>query len=257
MGGSLDNTGLDALVETKANAYAKVSGNVAGKSGAFWQDIDSGVRLAWSFKDGVLTIGGDDIMPDFDKGEAPWLAYKNVKEIVFGSNIRQLGENAFAGLDVEKITLHNKLVNIPRSAFEDSAYWNNDANWKNGALVTGEHLLAFDVSKMNEGATFATVPQAVKIIIADAFKNCGDIESLVLPAFITNIDETAFDGLTGLKTIYYYGQNVNAWNTLSEAARNDLTATGAKLLYRAGTKPESNPGDFWRMVKSVPTPWDK
>ena len=257
MGDSLDNTGLDSIIETNANAYAKASGDIAGKEGAFWQDIDGGVRLAWSFKDGILTIGGDDVMPNFAKGEAPWLAYDNVKEIVFGSNIKQLGENAFAGLNVEKITLHNKLVSIPRSAFEGTAYWNNDANWQNGALIAGTHLLAFDASKMKEGATFATVPQSVKIIAADAFKDCGAITEIVLPAFIDSIDATAFDGLTGLKTIYYYGQNANAWNTLTEAARADLLAGGAKLLYRAGTKPANNPADFWRMLKGVPTTWDK
>ena len=258
MGDSLDKCpGLDSLVETNANAYAKADGDVGGEEGAFWTDKADGSRLAWSFKNGVLTIGGDDVMPNFAKGEAPWLAYDNVKEIVFGSNIKQLGENAFAGLkSVEKLILHSKLVTIPRSAFEGSAYWNNDANWKNGALMAGEHLLAFDASKMNEGATFATIPQATKIIAADAFKGCGNITALVLPAYITSIDETAFDGLTGLKTIYYYGQNVNAWNTLAEAARNDLTGNGAKLLYRAGTKPADNPADFWRMVKGVPTTGD-
>lgn len=258
MGDSLaDCAGLDSIIETNANAYAKASGDIAGKEGAFWQDIDGGVRLAWSFKDGILTIGGDDVMPNFAKGEAPWLAYDNVKEIVFASNIKQLGENAFAGLNVEKITLHNKLVSIPRSAFEGTTYWNNDANWQNGALIAGTHLLAFDVSKMKEGATFATVPQSVKIIAADAFKDCGAITEIVLPAFIDSIDATAFDGLTGLKTIYYYGQNDNAWKTLTEAARVDLLAGGAKLLYRAGTKPANNPADFWRMVKGVPTTWDK
>ena len=259
MGDSLnDCPGLDSLVEVNAKAYAKASGNVAGKEGAFWKDTDEGVRLAWSFKDGVLTIGGDDVMPNFDKGEAPWLAYDNVKEITFASNVKAIGENAFAGLkSVEKITLHNKLVTIPRSAFEGSAYWNNDANWQNGALMTNAHLLAFDASKMDEGATFITIPQATKIIAADAFKDCGNITALVLPAYITNIDETAFDGLKALKVIYYYGQNVNAWNTLPEAARNDLTGNGAKLLYRAGTKPASNAADFWRMVKGVPTTWDK
>ena len=295
MGDSLDDcTGLDSLVETNAKAYAKASGNVAGKEGAFWQDSDIKkcvicdgdgkiiekdpsdqsikevdckacdgkgervYRLAWSFKDGVLTIAGDDVMPNFDKGEAPWLAYDNVKEITFASNVKAIGENAFAGLkSVEKITLHNKLVTIPRSAFEGSAYWNNDANWQNGALMANAHLLAFDASKMNAGATFATIPQATKIIAADAFKDCGKITALVLPAYIDSIDETAFDGLKALKTIYYYGQNVNAWNTLTEAARNDLIGNGAKLLYRAGSKPASNAADFWRMVKGVPTTWDK
>jgi hypothetical protein len=258
MGDSLDDcVGLDSLVETNANAYAKAVGDVAGKEGAFWTDKADGTRLAWSLKDGRLTIGGNDVMPNFEKGEAPWLAYDNVKEIVFGSNIRQLGENAFAGLNVEKITLHNKIVSIPRSAFEDSAYWNNDANWQNGALMAGAHLLAFDASKIEAGSTTDISPQSTKIIAADAFKDCGNITALVLPAYITNIDETAFDGLTGLKTIYYYGQNVNAWNTLPAVAIADLSRNGAKVLYRASSKPESNAADFWRMVKGVPTTWDK
>ena len=258
MGDSLDKCpGLDSLVETAAKAYAKVNGDVAGKEGAFWTDKADGTRLAWSFKDGVLTIGGSDVMPNFEKGEAPWLAYDNVKEITFASNVRAIGENAFAGLkSVEKITLHSKLVTIPRSAFEDSDYWNNDANWQNGALMAGEHLLAFDASKLEAGVNFAVVPQATKVIAADAFKDCGSVTALVLPAYINSIDATSFDGLVALKTVYYYGQNVNAWNTLPEVARTDLTS-GAQVLYRAGTKPASNPAGYWRMVKGVPTTWDK
>ena len=193
-------------------------------------------------------------MPDFAVGEAPWLAYPSVKELTFASNVRTIGANAFAGMKgVEKLTLHEKLVNIPRSAFEGSDYWNNAANWENGALMAGDHLLAFDASKVT--TPYATIPQATKFITADAFKGCESITALVIPAVITKIDDTAFDGLTGVTTIYYYGQNANAWNALAEGARADLAS--AKVLYRANAKPAENPENFWRNVNRVPTTWDK
>ena len=246
--------GLDSLIGTTATVYAKGKNSSAGEEGSFWKDTDEGVRLAWSFKDGVLTVGGDNEMPDFEVNEAPWTKCSGVKEIVFASNIVKIGENAFAGMKgIEKLTFHEKLFIIPRSAFANSDYWNNDANWENGALMAGEHLLAFDVSKST--TPYAVVPQATKIITADAFKDCGSVTQLVLPAYYKNIDDTAFDGLTGLKTIYYYGQNASAWNLISEGARADLSS--AKLLYRSASKPAKNPGDFWRNVERVPTTWDK
>ena len=249
-----DCKGLDSLVGTDAVVYAKGSEDFTGEEGSFWQDMANGTRLAWLFKDGVLTIGGDDEMPNFEVGGAPWAKYTNVKELVISSNIVKIGENAFAGMKgIEKLTFHEALFDIPRSAFANSDYWKNDANWENGALMAGEHLLAFDERKIT--TPYAVVPQATKIITADAFEDCGSITQLVLPAYFKNIDDTAFDGLTGVVTVYYYGQNVNAWNLLPEGVRADLSS--AKILYRSGTNPASNPGDFWRNVNKVPTAWDQ
>ena len=249
--------GIESLLESTAKAYAKCTEKSIGQSGAYWMFDVSGNRLAWSFKDSVLTIGGADVMPDFEKGAAPWLAFTTVKEIVFASNVKTIGANAFAGMQsVEKITLHKALKTIPRSAFEGSAYWNNEANWKNGALMAGSHLLAFDASKLPEGVTIATIPQATKVIAADAFLGCDKITALVLPMVIDGINETSFDGLTGIEVVYYYGQNVHAWNDLPNAA-NDLLELGAKIIYRAPTKPAENLQDYWHMVNKVPTTWDK
>ena len=100
--------------------------------------------------------------------------------------------------------------------------------------MAGAHLLAVDASKMT--TPYATIPQETKIIVADAFTGCGTITELVLPVVIDSIDATAFDGLTGLQTIYYYGQNVNAWNKLPADARADLAS--AKVLYRSTTAPK-------------------
>ena len=225
--------GIESLVEMNANVYAKGTEESTGAEGAFWQDKADGARLAWSYKNGILTIGGANEMPDFEKGEAPWLGYEGVKELVFASNIVKLGENSFNGMKgIEKLTLHSKLVNIPRSAFEGSGYWNNEANWQIGALMAGEHLLAFDASKIPEGVAYATIPQATKIIIANAFKGCESVKELVLPVVINSIDATAFAGLSGLERIYYYGQNVNAWNDLPDAVDAFVTG-GVKVLYRA------------------------
>lgn len=243
--------GLDSLVDTSAKAYAKGSDSSAGQNGSFWALVD-GNRLAWSFKDGLLTVGGDDQIPDFAPNEAPWLAYTNVKEITFANNIVRIGENAFAGMkSIEKITLHEKLTSIPRSAFKDSDYWKNADNWDGGALMANKHLLAFDKSKIPAGVSFATIPQATKFIMADAFEGCNGVKELVLPSYIEYIDPTAFAGFTDLETIYYYGTNVNAWNTLMNMPDGWL----AKVLYRTSKEPSDNPEKFWHMVGRVPTPW--
>ena len=244
--------GLDSLVDTDAKAYAKGSESSAGKNGSFWTLID-GSRLAWSFDNGLLTVGGDDVMPDFALNEAPWLAYTNVKEIVFANNVVRIGENAFAGMkSIEKITLHEKLTGIPRSAFKNSAYWNNAANWVDGALMADKHLLAFDASKMPKDVAYATIPQVTKFIVADAFEGCGSIKAIVIPKYFDFIDPTAFAGLTGVETIYYYG-NENAWTTIT----NVPDGWGDKVLYRTTKAPEENAEKYWHMVNRIPTPWGK
>lgn len=282
--------GLDSLVDTKAKAYAKGSSDSTA-DGSFWQStanakpcfecgatgkityangtqVDckacSGAgtrvyRLAWSYIDGVLTIGGENVMPDFAVGEAPWTKYESVKELKFANNITTIGENAFNGMkDITKITLNDNLVNIPISAFKDSGYWKEAKNWRDGALMSGsadevgKHMLAFDPSKSSTTAYY-TIPQAVKIITADAFSlpGCENIKAIVLPKYIDEIDPTAFAGLTAVERIYYYGENLQAWSTLENLPAN----WSSIVLFRATKQPAENAAKYWRMVSKVPTPW--
>ena len=130
---------------------------------------------------------------------------------------------------------------------------NTYANISPQALVYyDKHLLAFDVSKVS-GAAYITIPQATKFIAADAFKGCGSVKAIVIPKYITFIDPTAFEGLSGIETIYYYGENVNAWNTLM----NIPEGWGEKVLYRATKQPSENAKKYWHMVDRVPTLWSK
>lgn len=274
--------GLDALVETGAKVYYKASGSAS--EGSFWADsaeemncpecdgvgkvknsADALVnctkcggdgkrvcRFAWSYYDGVLTVGGDDRMPDFAKGsDAPWAVYSDVKQLVIADNVKAVGENAFAALSkIGSITIPTKCQTIPRSAFKGSGYWNESANWVGPCLVAnnGKTLLAVDAAKV-EG-NLIIVPVDVKQICEDAFEGCSAVTAIELPKVIDYIDPNAFAALTSLKTIYYSGPNIHSWNKIA----NTPSLDGKTIYYFSYVEPETLEG-YWHRVDGKPALW--
>ena len=56
-----------------------------------------GENLTWSVENGILTISGEGEMNDFEEHNnfAPWV-YKEYKEVVIGSGVKNIGNYAFA-----------------------------------------------------------------------------------------------------------------------------------------------------------------
>ena len=244
--------GLDSLVNVDASIYYEAKGDTSAE-GSFWKDID-GNRFAWSYANGVLTIGGADQMPDFSKGsDAPWAAYDDAKELVVASNVKKIGAYAFADLGkLEKVTLPVTCLDVPRSAFEGSGYWNNAASWTGATLLCndGETLLTVDAGKAEDGLVI--IPTKVRYICSGAFDGCSAITAIEVPNVVISVHSTAFAGLTGLKTVYYGGKTINNWNKIP----NTPSLNGVTILYFSYTEPTDKHSEQWHRVDGKPTVWE-
>jgi len=101
--------------------------------------------------------------------------------------------------------------------------------------------------------TSIIIPNIVTKIGNYAFFNCGNLKEIIIPAGITSIGNFAFFDSTGLTSIYYAGENVTAWTTITIGSNNTHLLI-ADIYYFSEIYPgEAN--TYWRFLDGIPTIW--
>ena len=104
----------------------------------------------------------------------------------------------FAGCtSLTSITISDNVTYIGSHAFYNTAYYNNEANWENGILYIGNHLI--DVKDTVAGNI--TLKNGIKRIPSGAFYDCTSLTGITIPDSVTSIDYSAFKGCTSLSSI--------------------------------------------------------
>lgn len=119
--------GCDATVYTKVLVGENEDGNWYK---IYNEDTEDEKILAWTIKDGVLYVGGDAVMFDFESAEdAPWYIVKDsLVALVVLDGITHLGENMVNGYaGIETVTLPASVKDIPESALAGTGYKLNSA----------------------------------------------------------------------------------------------------------------------------------
>jgi hypothetical protein len=94
-------------------------------------------------------------------------------------------------------------------------------------------------------------------ISANLFYECWNLNSVVIPADVTNISINAFYGCTKLLTVYYGGGSSQEWESLSQyaGAGNDrIQSSVINVYYYSETRP-SAAGVYWHFAGGVPAVW--
>ncbi len=155
--------------------------------------------------------------------------------ITIPDSVTSIGDNMFYGCTgLTSITIPDSVTSIERSAFSNTAYYNNDANWTDDVLYIGNHLIAAKESlsgayAIKEGTrciaraafrgcsslTSITIPDGVTEIGYAAFSGCSSLTSITIPDGVASIGNYAFSGCSSLTDIYYDG-TYEQWNAIEK-----------------------------------------
>ena len=128
--------------------------------------------------------------------------FDTLKAVTVGSGVTSIMDSAFLGCaSLEKITAGdcNGITFIARTAFEKTAYFDNDSNWSENVLYIGKYLLR---AKRGISASYHIKEGTISIAEA-AFQWCRSLESITLPNSVVTICDYAFLGCDSLESITF------------------------------------------------------
>lgn len=118
----------------------------------------------------------------------------------FGRQVKTIPAYAFRECTALKsVTLPDSVTSIGRYAFYNTAQYNDSANWMNGALYIGNHLIDANASLPKN----YTIWSGTKTIADSAFSGCTSLVSVTIPGSVTDIGNSAFYGCTSLKSVQF------------------------------------------------------
>jgi hypothetical protein len=149
-----------------------------------------GDHLAWTLRDGVLTISGEGAMADYNDGEnyagydgepdfvsnvAPWYGNRDdIQAVVLPDEITTVGDWAFNECySLTSVTIPNSVTSVGHSAFR-SCY----------------------------GLTTVVIGNSVTTVENSAFWMCSGLTTLIIGNSVTSVGSTAFAGCESLTSVY-------------------------------------------------------
>ncbi len=181
---------------------------------------DCGDNLTWNLEDGILTISGTGEMYD----SCSWENINEIKSVVLTDGITYIGENAFAGMDIDSLDIPSSVTSIGKGfiantnitsitlpenlqIIADGAFYGSsvsditigDGNtyfkMSDGVLMdnSGKKIIYYLPSLTDSEYK---VPETVEKIASFAFGGASNLEIIEIPSSVVAIGEDAFDGIS-------------------------------------------------------------
>ena len=100
--------------------------------------------------------------------------------------------------NTRSIYIPSTVKSISRSAFYDSAIYENSEYWKDDLFIIGEYLIS---SKNRSDKTSIIIPSGVKYITEAALSSCSNLNYVEIPEGVLCIGESAFESCEKLSDI--------------------------------------------------------
>ena len=191
--------------------------------------------------------------------------YKSLESVYIGKSVEFIEKGVFWG--------STSLVSIQVS--QENPYFHDQNNClihtETKTLVTGcrTSIIPDDGSVTAignqafykvEGIRIMVIPDTVTEIGGNAFCACPDLESIVIGSGVQYIDHDVFIYSDKFTTVYYHGTQ-SQWEQIQIVGINCGNGLGdnieikkATIYFYSETEP-TQPGNYWRYVDGVPTPW--
>jgi hypothetical protein len=146
-------------------------------------------NLTWVLtNDSVLTISGNDTMPNYSYNSFPWYANRNeIKSAVIGDSVTTIGNSAFYSCSsLISVTIPHSVTIIGNGAFYDCTSLTS-VTIPDSVATIGNDAFAFC-----SGLTSVTISDSVTTIGNFAFVGCSSLTSITIPNSVTTIGNNAF-----------------------------------------------------------------
>ena len=121
----------------------------------------------------------------------------SLTSVTIPDSVTEIGARAFSGCtSLTSVTIPDSVTKIGSYVFCDTAYCNDESNWKNGLLYIGNHLIKAEGVSGN-----VEIRQGTKTIAGNAFNSCTSLTSITIPDSVTSIEGYAFCGCTSLTSV--------------------------------------------------------
>ena len=130
-----------------------------------------------------------------------------ITSLIIPEGVKDISVSAFENCnELSQITLPDSLESIGTQAFMGTAYYNDDANWENGVLYIGKHLIEAKTSLSGE----YKIKEGTLTIAGRAFERCKELNGITIPESVKGIGTFVFadciklEGLTISKDNKYF-----------------------------------------------------
>ena len=151
-----------------------------------------------------------------------------LESITLPDSVKHIGNSAFFYCTaLENITLGDGIEYIGNGVFDETAYYNDESRWENGALYIEKYLIGVN----EDVGTNFTVKDGTVNIADCAISYCQDLVSVTLPETVAYMGETPFYRCPSLESI-----SVNESNGVYSSKNGVLFTGNSLLVYPQGKK---------------------
>ncbi|MCL2798624.1 MAG: leucine-rich repeat protein, partial [Firmicutes bacterium] len=192
----------------------------------------------------------DDIRPDTVGIGGHAFGGRSLTGVVIPASVQMIGYEAFINCkQLTSVTAApgSQLKYIGWAAFQACELLENIT------LPDGIAGIDMEVFRGCKALSSIVIPSGAVYIGPLAFSGCAALASVVIPSSVTEIGNNAFSNCSSLNAVYYGGASLTAWNAIAFAGSNNAPLVAATKYYYSETY--QSPGNYWRFVDGVPTPW--